>query len=48
MNKSDMTKEEWLDYISFSNLVKAIDAKWGHTYEDVPVEDEITIPEYEL
>jgi hypothetical protein len=32
-----MTQEEKLEYlnsISFSNLVKAIDEKWSHTYED--------------
>ena len=31
-----------LDTISFKNLVKAIDAKWGHTYEPIkekPIED---------
>jgi hypothetical protein len=27
--------KEFLDSISFSELVKAIDAKWGHTYKDV-------------
>jgi len=25
---------EFLKKISFKELVKAIDAKWGHTYED--------------
>jgi hypothetical protein len=37
MNKNKMTQEEKLEYlnsISFSNLVKAIDEKWSHTYED--------------
>jgi hypothetical protein len=35
--------KEYLEEISFSNLVKAIDAKWGHTYIDPPLtlEDEI-------
>jgi hypothetical protein len=42
--KKQMTKKqlkeyrkskEFLDSISFSELVKAIDAKWGHTYQDV-------------
>ena len=31
-----------LDTISFKNLVKAIDAKWGHTYEPIkekPIEE---------
>jgi len=28
-------KREYLDSISFSNLVKAIDEKWSHTYIDV-------------
>lgn len=48
MKKSEMTKTEWLDYISFFKLVKAIDAKWGHTYQDVPCEDKVIIPEYNL
>lgn len=26
---------EYLKKVSFSELVKEIDAKWGHTYEDV-------------
>ncbi|MDB4378611.1 hypothetical protein N9Z41_02455 [bacterium] len=37
MNKPKMTQEEKLEYldsISFSNLVRAIDEKWSHTYED--------------
>jgi hypothetical protein len=37
MTKTRMTQEEKLEYldsISFSNLVKAIDEKWSHTYED--------------
>ena len=36
--KKKMTNEEkreYLDSISFSNLVKAIDEKWSHTYIDV-------------
>lgn len=37
MSKKQMTQEEKLEYldsISFRNLVKAIDEKWSHTYED--------------
>jgi len=30
---------EYLEKISFKNLVKAIDKKWSHTYIDVKVED---------
>lgn len=26
------------DHLSFNKLVKEIDAKWGHTYEDIPSE----------
>jgi hypothetical protein len=33
-----MTKKE-LEAASFSNLIRAIDKKWGHTYEDVKEED---------
>lgn len=40
-----MSKEE--KDISFESLVKAINEKWGHTYED-PQEDEIVIPDYDL
>lgn len=29
------TKQEHLDSISFRNLVKDINDKWGHTYEPV-------------
>ena len=28
-----MSNRKHLDSISFRNLVKEIDAKWGHTYE---------------
>ena len=28
--------KEFLASISFSELVKLIDAKWGHTYQDIP------------
>jgi hypothetical protein len=31
--------------ISFKSLVKLINEKWGHTYVDVPVVEEIQIPE---
>lgn len=40
-----MTKQnnkEHLDKISFKNLVKDLDNKWGHTYEPIkeqPIED---------
>lgn len=33
--KSYRKSKEFLDSISFVELVKAIDAKWGHTYQDV-------------
>ena len=43
MSKLKMTPEEKLQHlesISFSNLVKAIDKKWSHTYlEYVPEKD---------
>ena len=42
MPKSKMSPEEeqvYLESISFSNLVKAIDEKWSHTYLDVPEQD---------
>ena len=40
MTKSDYRKSpEFLKEISFRELVKAIDAKWGHTYEDVKETD---------
>lgn len=32
-------KKEHLEAISFSNLVKAIDEKWSHTYVD-PLKEE--------
>ena len=32
-------KKEYLESISFSNLVKAIDEKWSHTYID-PLKEE--------
>jgi hypothetical protein len=39
MTKSEMKayrkSPEFLKEVSFSELVKLIDAKWGHTYEDV-------------
>jgi len=42
--KTKMTpeeKKEHLDKISFSNLVKEIDEKWGHTYQEyVPTKDD--------
>jgi hypothetical protein len=37
--KAYRKSKEYLDSISFKELVKAIDAKWGHTYEDVIVEE---------
>jgi uncharacterized protein YprB with RNaseH-like and TPR domain len=36
-------KQEYLEKISFSNLVKAIDEKWSHTYIDPPKEDNLEI-----
>jgi len=33
--KAYLKSKEYLDSISFSELVKAINDKWGHTYEDV-------------
>jgi hypothetical protein len=45
MTKSKMTpeeREEYLDSISFSKLVKEIDEKWSHTYEEVPDQPELT------
>jgi len=32
-------KQEYLEKISFSNLVKAINEKWSHTYIDPPQEE---------
>jgi hypothetical protein len=32
--KAYRKSKEYLDSISFKELVKAIDAKWGHTYEE--------------
>jgi hypothetical protein len=46
MSKSKMTpeeKQEYLETISFSNLVKAIDEKWSHTYIDPPEVEESDI-----
>lgn len=43
MPKRKMSPEEKQDYlesISFSNLVKAIDEKWSHTYVDANVSEE--------
>jgi len=34
-------KKEYLESISFSNLVKAIDEKWSHTYVDPPKEEDL-------
>jgi hypothetical protein len=40
MTKAEYRKSpEFLKEISFRELVKAIDAKWGHTYEDIKEED---------
>ena len=40
MAKTEEEKLQHLESISFSNLVKAIDEKWSHTYlEYVPEED---------
>jgi hypothetical protein len=39
MTKTEYRKSpEFMKEISFSELVKALDAKWGHTYE--PVKEE--------
>ena len=38
--KTPEEKARHLEEISFSNLVKAIDEKWSHTYIDVPVQEE--------
>lgn len=52
MNKTKMTQEEKLEYldsISFSNLVRAIDEKWSHTYKDYvdeEFEQQLEIAEY--
>lgn len=35
-----MTKKSKYEENAFTNLVKAIDAKWGHTYLDVVVEEQ--------
>jgi len=32
-------KREYLDSLSFTNLVKAINKKWSHTYIDVLEQD---------
>jgi len=34
-------KKEHLEAISFSNLVKAIDERWSHTYVDPPKEEDL-------
>jgi len=34
-------KQEHLEAISFSNLVRAIDEKWSHTYIDPPKEEDL-------
>jgi hypothetical protein len=42
MPKRKLTAEEQREYlkeISFSNLVKAIDEKWSHTYVDFKEDD---------
>jgi hypothetical protein len=40
MTKAEYRKSpEFLKEISFRELVKAIDAKWGHTYEDIKEEN---------
>jgi len=42
MPKRKLTAEEQREYlkeISFSNLVKAINEKWSHTYIDPPQEE---------
>ena len=33
--KAYRKSKEYLDSISFKELVKDINAKWGHTYEDI-------------
>jgi len=41
--RKTMTTEEHQEHmqlISFSNLVKAIDEKWSHTYVELPLEME--------
>ena len=46
MPRKKLTAEEHkkhLEEISFSNLVKAIDEKWSHTYIDSPKEDNLEI-----
>jgi len=48
MLKKRMTEEEKLAYlesISFSNLVKAIDEKWSHTYQDYIEEKTEDLPD---
>lgn len=40
---TDEEKEAHLEKISFSNLVKAIDEKWSHTYIDPPKEDDLEV-----
>jgi hypothetical protein len=40
MTKVEYRKSpEFLKEICFRELVKAIDAKWGHTYEDIKEEN---------
>jgi hypothetical protein len=40
MTKAEYRKSpEFLKEICFRELVKAIDAKWGHTYEDIKEEN---------
>ena len=49
MAKTQEEKLEHLESISFSNLVKAIDEKWSHTYEDYVEEEfeqQLEIAEY--
>lgn len=42
LNKlSEEEKKDYLESISFSNLVKAIDEKWSHTYIDPPPEEDL-------
>lgn len=40
MSKVDRKSPEYLESISFRNLVKAIDEKWSHTYEPVKLTEE--------
>ena len=40
---TDEEQKQYLETISFSNLVKAIDEKWSHTYIDPPKEDNLEI-----